>query len=765
MNYSNHADTAIPSTINNVHDIATAFSRIFAGRKDCYGSLKGACIRKSIESTHLENHLNGIESLGCYPLLDNGTCHWAVIDFDFKSDENRVQVAEEHSKEFAEELKKYGIKDVWFERSKSSLVHLWIFFSKPVEARKIRKVLACIADKLGLKVSNGSVEIFPKQDQLQEGQVGNYVHLPYFNGLNNNSLKTRAMLDPETFEHIPLYEFIERAKGSFIHPEVIDAAFQQVVKNESIPSDGTDLNSLNSYPDTKSIIEIIKPYWNEGQRQELSLCLTGFLSKQGLSWDRIEQVINKLCLSTGDTETRQRLASIKTTYNRVNNGNDVKGYSGLSDMLHPDDLGKLNNIFRPKRIEINYPNPLNEKAYYGLAGEVVKLILPHSEADPVALLINFLTCFGNIVGNTPHFKIGADKHTMRLFSVLVGESAKARKGHSYGFIEHIFKATDEDWENRSQSGLSTGEGLIWAVRDQIVKKRPVKEKGTGRILDYEDVIEDEGVKDKRLLVLESEFASVLKVANREGNILSPVVRQAWDKGNLRTLTKNSPSKASDTHISILAHITREELLRYLNKTETSNGFANRFLWLCVKRSNILPFGGDFDKVNTAPLILKLRQAIEFASSVERITWAEETKPLWGKIYPTLSEGRAGLIGSLTARAEAYVTRIACIYALLDMSQEIRIEHLEAALALWDYNEASIKYIFQNKIGDPLAEKILQLLSENQNGLSKTDISNSLGRNYSADQISTSLSILESLGYVTTLLVKTEGRPKEIWKLI
>src|SRR5262245_18996660 len=81
---------------------------------------------------------------------------------------------------------------------------------------------------------------------------------------------------------------------------------------------------------------------------------------------------------------------------------------------------------------------------------------------------------------------------------------------------------------------------------------------------------------------------------REGNILSRVIRDAWDgRERLQTLTKNSPTKATNACISIVAHITVEELRRMLDETAMANGFANRFLFACVKRSTLLPLGGAF----------------------------------------------------------------------------------------------------------------------------------------------------------------------------
>ena len=91
---------------------------------------------------------------------------------------------------------------------------------------------------------------------------------------------------------------------------------------------------------------------------------------------------------------------------------------------------------------------------------------------------------------------------------------------------------------------------------------------------------------------ESEFASVLKVMRRDGNSLSPVLRQAWDGGDLRTLTKNSPIEATAPHVAIVALVTREELLRRIDETELANGFMNRFLIVAAKRQRLLPEGGN-----------------------------------------------------------------------------------------------------------------------------------------------------------------------------
>ena len=76
----------------------------------------------------------------------------------------------------------------------------------------------------------------------------------------------------------------------------------------------------------------------------------------------------------------------------------------------------------------DFPERLSEVAYYGLAGEIVRRIEPHTEADPVALLIQILVVFGNVIGRAAHAIADGSRHALNLFAVVVGESSKSRKG-------------------------------------------------------------------------------------------------------------------------------------------------------------------------------------------------------------------------------------------------------------------------------------------------------------------------------------------------
>lgn len=399
-----------------------------------------------------------------------------------------------------------------------------------------------------------------------------------------------------------------------------------------------------------------------------------------------------------------------------------------------------------------WPQPLAADAYHGLAGDVVHAIEPHTEADPAALLVTFLCYFGGCLGRGPHATAEADRHACNLNAILVGPTAKARKGVSHGHIRELFSRVDPEWATVEHiaMGLSSGEGLIWAVRDPVRKISKKGEEGTV----------DEGVEDKRLLVIESEFAAVLKVMARETNTLSAVIRQAWDGGTLRVMTRNSPVRATDAHISILGHITQHDLLRYLHDGELFNGFANRFLWVSTRRSKVLPEGGGQPDYHL--IVPALRDALERGRTLGRIERDDGARALWARVYERLSEGLPGMLGAVVSRSEAQVLRLSLLYAVLDGSPTITREHLLAALAVWDYCEASARYVYGQSTGDSLADRIYQAASNGGGKMDRTAIRDLFDRNSSADRIATALRLLQALGLMSPETVQTSGRPAEQW---
>jgi hypothetical protein len=317
------------------------------------------------------------------------------------------------------------------------------------------------------------------------------------------------------------------------------------------------------------------------------------------------------------------------------------------------------------------------------------------------------------------------------------------------------QVTDQGWiDGRMKSGLSSGEGLISEVRDPVEKWNAKEEQ-------FETV--DPGVDDKRLMITEAEFGNALAVMDRPGNTLSPVIRRAWDGGTLSTLTKNSPLKATDAHISIVGHITEDELRARLTRTEACSGFANRFLFACVKRWQLLPHGGNLSSSEIFNLGALIKDKIEAAQRVGHVIMTDPARREWESVYPDLSAERPGLLGAVTARAEAQVIRLALVYALLDGVDQIDVKHLRPALAVWEYCEASATRIFGDALGDPVADEILAALRQaGSDGMTRTAISHLFGRNQSANRIGAALALLLTHGRARTETRATDGRSAEVW---
>ena len=450
---------------------------------------------------------------------------------------------------------------------------------------------------------------------------------------------------------------------------------------------------------------------------------------------------------------RVRVLDLAVAWPECPGKGDVSDFIGAGG--NADGISSLISQLAAWRPAGSWPE-MPEEALYGLPGEVVRVLDPHTEADPNAILLQFLIMVGNAIGRGPYYQIEGDRHYLKLFGVLVGQTSKGRKGISAGRVRQILKLADPKWETDNiNSGLSSGEGLIFHVRDPVTKINK----------DGEEEIIDAGVTDKRLMLQVEEFAGALAAASRPGNTLSPVIRDAWGPNRLQTLVKNSPNRATDSHVSIIAHVTEQELRETLTRVEMGNGFANRFLFAKVRRSKFLPHGGDLSLEAIGTLGAKVKEAIQRARAITQVTMAPSAAAAWESAYRELSAERPGLIGAVLGRAEAQVIRVAILYAVLDGSKTIELPHLRAATAVWEFSEESAKQIFGDSLGNPVADTILAALrGAGTAGKSRAEISDLFGRHQTSSQLREALNLLLQCGKARFKTVKGQGpgRSTEVW---
>jgi hypothetical protein len=394
---------------------------------------------------------------------------------------------------------------------------------------------------------------------------------------------------------------------------------------------------------------------------------------------------------------------------------------------------------------------LDPDAYRGTVGELVQTIAPHTEAHPAGILVALLVGVGAQLGRGPHQVIDGTRHGANLYALLVGPSMDGRKGTAVSYARRVLRELDADFAANVASGLTSGQGVIYHVRDGVDAKG--------------ERAADAGVTDKRLLILEAEMGGALRQMQGRENTLSPVLRDAWDANTLRTLARTNALTATDPHIALLGQISAEELRSLVSDVDFTGGLLNRFLFVHVERTRLLPFGGDVPVTALAPLVERLRYRLPAARAVGLVTFTSDGADWWRGHYAELSTGRAGRVGIATRRGAPIVRRLAMLYALCDGRTQMARGDFEAAYAVWRYSVASATLAFGAADFSPIARRLLEaMLDAGPEGADRRALRRASGsNNFPADRIVAALEELRSAGVARATREETAGRPREVWR--
>ena len=356
----------------------------------------------------------------------------------------------------------------------------------------------------------------------------------------------------------------------------------------------------------------------------------------------------------------------------------------------------------------NAPKP-DPAMLYGLVGDVARAAAVTTEANRYAVAAAHLALLSAGIGRNVYLPVGNIKHHARAFMLHVGRSGRGRKGEAVSLTKRIRmeieKQHSEDAGNLADpfcgqmhdGGLSTREGLALLIHD-------------GYRIGKEDV---PPIEDKRLWVIESEFANVLHQAKRDGNTLSAALRDSWDGVSIRPATKTSRLWASNPHISLTGNITPAELLGLMESRELSNGFANRFLIFWAERERIEPFPLPTPSAVVTDLAERTKEVIRFAT--EGYPESRDSRPMelsadarteYARLYrgelSRLVDGEK--VAALLERRAPMLLRLAMIFALTDKTLKIDLPHIRAALAWVRFHRDSVRFIFNDAAGELAARE-------------------------------------------------------------
>jgi hypothetical protein len=335
--------------------------------------------------------------------------------------------------------------------------------------------------------------------------------------------------------------------------------------------------------------------------------------------------------------------------------------------------------------------PLPDPAcLYGLVGDVARAGSDNTEANPYAIAANFIAYLSCAVGRGPYLPVGNTWHHARLFILHIGRSGRGRKGDAVSLITRLDLSLRELSERASpqihRGGLSSREGLVALFHDGYRRGK-------------EDV---PPIEDKRLWVVESEFANVLHQGRRDGNTLSAALRDCWDGISLKPATKSNRLYASHPHLSLVGAITPTELLGLMTTRELTNGFANRFLMIWAERSKILAFPEATPQETVDALAARIMNILEFVQADRvserdhlRVELTVSAQALYSRLYhDELNDTTAGeRITALLERRAPMLLRLAMLFALCDLQRQVDVHHVQAAMAWIRYATESVKYIF------------------------------------------------------------------------
>ncbi len=259
--------------------------------------------------------------------------------------------------------------------------------------------------------------------------------------------------------------------------------------------------------------------------------------------------------------------------------------------------------------------------------------------------------------------------------------------------------------------------------------------------------------------MDEELASGLSCTKREGNTLSMAIRTFWDDGDYAPLTKTNPMQIKGAHICLLSHITKTELDLSLSSVNMANGFGNRFLWICARRSKSVPLPRPMSLEEVTAMQRRLWELVAQAQRVGEVRLTGAATEAWRDVYKELSAETHGLTGAIINRAEAQTMRLALVYALLDGRSAIDTPHITSALALWRYAEASATCLFCDRANDPTEQKILAVLKTGE--CTATMLNRALSGHVSSEKLRSILSSLEASKRITIREEKTAGRKCKI----
>ena len=445
--------------------------------------------------------------------------------------------------------------------------------------------------------------------------------------------------------------------------------------------------TLSEVPDglSSDIIATVAPVWTPGRRHMIALGLCGLLAKAGIPVQQVAEIIDGIATAAGDDEQWDRLTAVKTTYRRIADGQDVAGFSTLQREIGPQQLDYLTTrldgltreshkpiLLSGKTINLNgweddLYAPVPDLAYHGWFGEYRDLMAPTTEASDTFHLASALTVAGAMMGRSIWTGHVSDRLHANLYTMLIGKSGTSRKDTA---MKRATKLPDHV--------MTTSTNLFaapYALKTHY---------GSG-----ERLVED-FQNNPNILWRATEATNIFTVIRRLSSTLGDRMIEAYDVPDfIENGVRNSPSRAEKPYLSLLTAIQPRRLAEYITTEDIVSGLANRIMFFPGSPKPPMANPPSVDSLAASRLYVRLHDAIKqygFGNGQlnPQLMTNDEAEARMSAWYLSQSEDEDEDRQSMRSRNQTFVRKIALIYAVSDASPVIRLDHIEAAIALVEW---------------------------------------------------------------------------------
>lgn len=388
---------------------------------------------------------------------------------------------------------------------------------------------------------------------------------------------------------------------------------------------------------------------------------------------------------------------------------------------------------------------LDDIIYRGPIGDWLEAVEPETEATVPSLGAGLLAGLGAYMGRGIKLKVGRMYHTPNIFAVQIGPTGTARKGTADGEIGRFLEAVDRSFVyDNVASGFGSGEALIERVADPTYNSKDELVAGT---------------EDQRLYIQEAEFSKVLRIADRQGSILSDVIRLAFDCSRpLANAAKSTRKLKSSNHcISVFGGITPDELVKIFPALAAVSGTGNRYLWVWSDSDKLLATGGR--EVDVSRYANTARANIDANRGAGILEFSPGGLDWWETHYPILRRGDnvPEMVRPMVTRISDQVQRIALIYAATEGSPHVTEAHLETGLAWVTHSIQTVEAVLGGLVRNEEAGRILAALRQHPGTpATKLEIYDLFYRRITKTALDAAISELEEAGLAFSWTAPSEG---------